>query len=45
MLSCNRFHSSNWASGGMPSGAVFDEDNDSDTDSKVSGSLAVDKAW
>lgn len=30
--------SSNWAS-------HLDEDNDSDTDSKVSGSLAVDKAW
>ena len=37
----SRYHSSNWASGGL----MFDEDNDSDTDSKVSGSLAVDKAW
>ena len=35
----NRYHSSNWP------GGMFDEDNDSDTDSKVSGSLAVDKAW
>lgn len=30
--------SSNWAS-------HLDDENDSDTDSKVSGSLAVDKAW
>ena len=39
LFTCSYHHpSSNWAS-------HLDEDNDSDTDSKVSGSLAVDKAW